>query len=196
MFFDIFEKNMQSNAHEVINNGWTTTVSLYIFPNNYVPRSARASKKRTKRIYKDIGKNGSDVGRGRKNCLAQKHGREIRNGVFQIISKSDYCFALAILTGCSFLNKDERYEKLNLNRNISLETLYTDDEITNVYEQSGLSKGGVRLDQLRDVYEGVLSAQNIDLVVFSKHNNDNIVYDSRTDNTDIIHRVNARVIFL
>ena len=196
MFFDIFEKNMQSNAHEVINNGWTTTVSLYIFLNNYVPRSARASKKPTKRIYKDIGKNGSDVGRGRKNCLAQKHGREIRNGVFQIISKSDYCFALAILTGCSFLNKDERYEKLNLNRNISHETLYTDDEITNVYEQSGLSKGGVRLDQLRDVYEGVLSAQNIDLVVFSKNNNDNIVYDSRTDNTDIIHRANARVIFL
>ena len=196
MFFDFFEKNMQSNAHEVINNGWTTTVSLYIFPNNYVPRSARAKKKNPSKIYKDIGKNGSDVGRGRKNCLAQKHGREIRNGVFQIISKSQHCFALALLTGCSFLNKDERYEKLNLNRNISLETLYTDDEITNVYEQSGLSKAGVRLDQLRDVYEGVLSAQNIDLVVFSKNNNDNIVYDSRTDNTGIIYRVNARVIFL
>jgi uncharacterized C2H2 Zn-finger protein len=195
MFFDLFEKSMQSNAHEVLDNGWTTTVSLYIFPNNYVPRLARRAKKNPK-MYRDIGKNGSDVGRGRKNCLAQKHGREIRNGVFQIISKSQHCFALAILTGCSFLNKDERYEKLNLNRNTSLETLYTDNEITSVYEQSGLCKGGVRLDQLRDVYEGVLNAQNIDLVVFSKNNKDNIVYDSRTDNTDIIHRANARVIFL
>ena len=196
MFFDFFEKNMQSNAHEVINNGWTTTVSLYIFPNNYVPRLAHTKKRKPSKLYKDLGKNGSDVGRGRKNCLAQKHGREIRNGVFQIISKSERCFALALLTGCSFLNKDERCEKLNLNRNHLLETLYTDDEITNVYEQSGLSKGGVRLDQLRDVYEGFLSSQNIDLVVFSKNNNDNIVYDSRTDNTDIIHRSNARVIFL
>jgi hypothetical protein len=94
---------MQSNAYEVLDNGWTTTVSLYIFPNNYVPRLARAKK--NSKIYKDVGKNGSDVGRGRKNCLAQKHGREIRNGVFQIISKSQHCFALAILTGCSFLNK-------------------------------------------------------------------------------------------
>ena len=50
MFFDFFEKNMQSNAHEVINNGWTTTVSLYIFPNNYVPRLARAKKTKFTKI--------------------------------------------------------------------------------------------------------------------------------------------------
>jgi hypothetical protein len=155
-----------------------------------------ALKKNPKTVYKDVGKNGSDVGRGRKNCTAQKHGREIRNGVFQIISKSDCCFALAILTGCSFLNKDKRYDKLNLNRNTSLEDLYTNDEITDVYEQSGLNKGGVRIDQLSSVYEGVLSAQNIDLVVFSKNNNDNIVYDSRLNNTDTICRANSKVIFL
>jgi hypothetical protein len=52
MFFDFFEKNMQSNAHEVINNGWTTTVSLYIFPTNYVPRSARAKKKNPQKFTK------------------------------------------------------------------------------------------------------------------------------------------------
>ena len=33
MFFNIFDRHMQSNAQEVINNGWHTTVSLYIFPN-------------------------------------------------------------------------------------------------------------------------------------------------------------------
>ncbi|CAB3977400.1 Hypothetical predicted protein [Paramuricea clavata] len=38
MFFDIFEKHMQSNAQEVIDDGWNTTISLYIFPNNYVPK--------------------------------------------------------------------------------------------------------------------------------------------------------------
>ena len=45
MFFDIFERHMQSNAQEIINDGWTATISLYIFPNNYVPRPARAQKK-------------------------------------------------------------------------------------------------------------------------------------------------------
>ena len=199
MFFDIFEKHMQSNAQEVIDDGWTTTVSLYIFPNNYVPRSRpQGAQKKIpkKKIYRAIGKNGSDVGHGRKNCVAQKYGREIRNGVFQINSKSDRCFALALLTGCSFLNKDERYDKINLNRNTLLDNVYTDNEITDVYKQCGLDKGGVRVDQLSSVYAGFLSGLNIDLVVFSKNNNDNIVYDSRTDNTDIIHRANAKVIFL
>ena len=198
MFFDIFEKHMQSNAQEVIDGGWSTTVSLYIFPNNYVPRlrPQNAQKKPKKKIYKALGKNGADIGRGRKNCIALKHGREIRNGVFQINSKSEHYFALALLTGRSFLNKDKRYDKLNLNRNTLLNNVYTDAEITNVYEQCGLDKGGVRIDQMSSVYAGFLSGQNIDLVIFSKNNNDNIVYDSRTDNTDIIHRANAKVIFL
>jgi hypothetical protein len=38
MFFDIFERHMQSNAKEVLDNGWSCTVSLYIFPNNYVAK--------------------------------------------------------------------------------------------------------------------------------------------------------------
>jgi hypothetical protein len=44
MFFYIFEHHMQSNAKEVIDNGWSCTVSLYIFPNNCVAR-----EKKTKR---------------------------------------------------------------------------------------------------------------------------------------------------
>jgi hypothetical protein len=38
MLFDIFEKHMQSNAKEILNNGWSSVVSVYIFPNNYTPR--------------------------------------------------------------------------------------------------------------------------------------------------------------
>jgi hypothetical protein len=45
MFFNIFERHMQSNAQEIINNGWHTTVSLYIFPNSYAPRQ---NKKKVK----------------------------------------------------------------------------------------------------------------------------------------------------
>jgi hypothetical protein len=37
MFLDIFERHVQSNAQEIINNGWSSFVSVYIFPNDYVP---------------------------------------------------------------------------------------------------------------------------------------------------------------
>ncbi|CAB3977956.1 Hypothetical predicted protein [Paramuricea clavata] len=194
MFFDIFEKHMQSNAQEVIDGGWSTTVSLYIFPNSYIPRTTKEKTVRKKQMYRSVGKNGTDVGRGRKK-LVQKHGREIRSGVFQVVSKSDCCFALALLTGRSFVDKDERYDKLSLNRNTPLEQLYTDDEITDVYEQCGLAVGGVSINQLPDVYERYLAVQNIDLVVFSK-NNDDIVYDSRMRGTDEICSTNLKIIFL
>jgi hypothetical protein len=46
MFFDAFEKHMQSNAQEVIDNGWQSTVSMYIFPNKYVPRKVSGKKKK------------------------------------------------------------------------------------------------------------------------------------------------------
>jgi hypothetical protein len=67
MFFDIFEKHMQSNAQEIIDDGWQTTISIYIFPNNYVPRRVRQPKKRREhRMYRHLGKNGSEIGMGRK----------------------------------------------------------------------------------------------------------------------------------
>ena len=105
MFFDIFERHMQSNAQEVIDDGWSSTISLFIFPNSYVPQSKSKNKKMA-RIYKNVGKNGSEFGRGRKHT-AKKHGCEVRHGVFQITGKSNRCFALALLVGRSFLNKDE-----------------------------------------------------------------------------------------
>ena len=36
MFFDIFERHMQSNAQEVINDGWTTTVSYILIFLSYI----------------------------------------------------------------------------------------------------------------------------------------------------------------
>ena len=41
LFFNISERHMQSNAQEVIDNGWQSIVSIYIFPNNYVRPRAR-----------------------------------------------------------------------------------------------------------------------------------------------------------
>ena len=67
MFFDIFERHMQSNAQEIIDDGWQTTISIYIFPNNYVPRRVRQpEKRRAHSMYRHLGKNGSEIGRGRK----------------------------------------------------------------------------------------------------------------------------------
>ena len=49
MFFDIFERHMQSNAQEILDNGWQSTISLYIFPNRYVPRKKNVRKKKQPR---------------------------------------------------------------------------------------------------------------------------------------------------
>ncbi|CAB3978337.1 DNA polymerase [Paramuricea clavata] len=203
MFFNIFEKHMQSNAQEIINNGWNTTVSLYIFPNNYVARTktSRVKKKKTQsKLYKYFGKNTTESGSGRKkNNPVFKHGREVRHGVFQIGNSNvkNSCLALALLVGKSYLHDDSDASKLKRNNNLPLSSIYTDDSITNMYTISQLPVGKpVRLDQLPDVYERYLKQDGIDLVVFSKQQADSIVYDSRLDANECLHRVTNDVIFL
>jgi hypothetical protein len=72
MFFDVFERHMQSNAQEIIDNGWQTTISIFIFPNNYVPRRVRQpSKKKRANMYRYLGKNGSEIGWGKKRKSLQ-----------------------------------------------------------------------------------------------------------------------------
>ena len=85
------------------------------------------------------------------------------------------CFAVALLVGRSFLQKDAHYNKLEKNRYLDLTELYTTDEITNVYTRCGMSVAPVRVDQLHIFYEKYLAVENIDLVVFSKTANDTIV---------------------
>jgi hypothetical protein len=178
LFFNIFERHMQSNAQEVIDNGWQSIVSIYIFPNNFVRPRTRKVINRVK-MYRGMGKNQSESGSAR---TARKHGRDLRNGVFQVSGNSNAkqsCFALALLLGKSFLQKDKHYEIANVNRNVDLTTMYTTDEITNVYKVVGIPVGPVRVDQCNLFYEKYLLPDNIDLVVFSKSQQDSIVYDSR-----------------
>ena len=191
LFFNIFERHMQSNAQEVLDNGWQSIVSIYIFPNNYVRPRTRKSVNKIK-MYRGLGKGQSEGGNAR---IAKKHGRDLRNGVFQVCGKQN-CFALALLLGKSFLQKDKHYELANVNRNVDLTTLYTNAEITNVYKTAGLSVGPVRIDQCILFYEKYLLPNNIDLVVFSKSQQDTIVYDSRLDGHAHIHRITNNVIFL
>ncbi|CAB3980304.1 DNA polymerase [Paramuricea clavata] len=193
---------MQSNAEEIINNGWNTTISLYIFPNNYVSRKKTSRvKKKTKqnKLYKYFGKNTTESGSGKKNNPALKHGREVRHGVFQIgvSNVKNCCLALALLVGKSYLHNDSDAHKLKRNSHIPLSSIYTDDAITNVYTVSQLPVGTpVRIDQLATVYEKYLKSDGIDLVVFSKQQADSIVYDSRLDADQHLHRVTNDVIFL
>ena len=63
MFFNIFERHMQSNAEEILNNGWSSTVSLYIFPNTYTPQSKKKKPRTKSFLYKKFGKNGSEAGK-------------------------------------------------------------------------------------------------------------------------------------
>ncbi|CAB3979927.1 Hypothetical predicted protein [Paramuricea clavata] len=172
MFLNIFERHMQSNAQEIINNGWSSVVSVYIFPNDYVPTNVKR-KKTNHRLYKHLGQNPKESGSGR--IIAQKHGREVRNGVFQVVSgTTKHCFALALLVGKSFLQKDKYFDILDRNRNADLTKLYTTDEINDVYIAAGLPVGSVRVDQL--FYEKYLAVDDIHLVVFSKSLDDSIVY--------------------
>ena len=115
LFFNIFERHMQSNAQEVIDNGWQSIVSIYVFPNNYVRPKLRKTMHRIK-MYRNLGKNSSEAGSARRRTV-QKHGREVQNGGFQVVSNvKQSCFAQALLVGKSFLQKDNRYTILNTNR--------------------------------------------------------------------------------
>ncbi|CAB3977264.1 DNA polymerase [Paramuricea clavata] len=202
MFFNIFEKHMQSNAQEIINNGWNTTVSLYIFPNDYVPRKKKPVKKKKindNRLYKYFGRNTSESGTGKQNEPVFKYGREARHGVFQIGNSNvrNCCLALALLVGKSYLHNDFNAAKLKRNSHIPLSDIYTDDAITNMYTVSQLPVGApVCINQLPVVYERYLKPDGIDLVVFSKQQADSIVYDSRLDTNQNLHRVTNEVIFL
>ncbi|CAB4036310.1 DNA polymerase [Paramuricea clavata] len=113
LFFNIFERHMQSNAEE------------------------RGDQQR----MVETRKNTSEAGSARRTV--QKHGRETRNGVFQVVAGNvkQNCFQYAILVGKSFLQKDERFKILHSNRNADLMKLYTCDEITNVYETAGVCVG-------------------------------------------------------
>ncbi|CAB4013528.1 Hypothetical predicted protein [Paramuricea clavata] len=199
MFFNIFEKHMQSNAQEIINNGWNTTVSLYIFPNTRTSRQQHVKKrKKQSRMYKYLGKNDTESGSGKKNDVALKHGREVRHGVFQIgkANVKNSCLALALLVGKSYLRNDTNAQKLKRNSNLTLSDLYTDEDITNVYTTSCLPVGPVRIKQLQYVYEKYLKPDGLDLVVFSKNQADSIVYDSRLHDNQRLHRITNDVIFL
>jgi hypothetical protein len=195
LFFNIFERHMQSNAQQVLDNGWQSIVSIYIFPNSYVRPKTRKTINRVK-MYRGMGKNLSEAGSAR---TAKKHGRDLRNGVFQVSGDSgtkQNCFALALLLGKSFLQKDKCYDIANVNRNVDLTTLYTPDEITNVYKTTGIAVGPVRVDQCDLFYKKYLLPDNVDLVVFSKSQQDSIVYDLRLDGFDHIHRITNNVVFL
>ena len=130
--------------------------------------------------------------------MVAKHGREVRHGVFQIgkTNVKNGCLALALLVGKSYLQNDTISKKLDRNRNLTLSELYSNNDITNVYTTSGIPIGPVCVGQLQLVYEKYLKPDCIDLVVFSKTQSDTIVYDSRLDANQQVHRITNNVIFL
>jgi hypothetical protein len=62
---------MQSNAQEIINNGWRTNVSLYIFQNSYKPRQSKKKTKKAPNLYKYFGKANAEAGCGKKMTWQQ-----------------------------------------------------------------------------------------------------------------------------
>ena len=184
-FYNIFERHMQSAAEEVLNRGWSSTVSVFVFPAGSVFNQSTLKKKQSK-MYKYLKKNVSEKGSGKK-CI-KKHNRELHKGVFQIcgdnFSVKDSCFVLALLVGKSFLDEDLISQRLKLKPNTELSLFYTETDILNVYKSANVEVGGVKVGDLDMFYNGYLTAFNIDLVVFSKCFFNKVVYDSRTDGTE------------
>ncbi|CAB3982341.1 DNA polymerase [Paramuricea clavata] len=194
LFFDVFERHMQSNAEVIINEGWQSTISIFIFPNNYVPRTIKRKKKNPK-MYAYLMKKPNEFGRGRKKT-ATKHGRDVRHGVFQIVGVTNCCFAYALCVARSFLHNDENCKKLKLNPNTTLTTLYENEQIHDMYKRCGVARGKVRVADLHLFYERILAKENTELVVFSKTQNDTVVYDSRVNRDGHVLRVNENIIYL
>ncbi len=196
-FYNIFEKHMQSGAEEVLNRGWSSTVSVFVFSAGSV-FNQNTQKRKQNKMYKYLKKNVSEKGAGKK-CI-KKHNRELHKGVFQIcgdnFSVKDSCFVLALLVGKSFLDEDHISQQLTLKPNTKLNLFYTETDILNVYKAANVEVGGVKVDDLDMFYNGYLTAFNIDLVVFSKCFFNKVVYDSRTDENVCLQRTNSRTIFL
>ncbi len=196
-FYNIFEKHMQSGAEEVLNRGWSSTVSVFVFPAGSVSKQSTLKRKQNK-MYKYLKKNVSEKGAGKKSI--KKHDRELHKGVFQICADNflakDSCFVLALLVGKSFLDDDRISQQLKLKPNANLNLFYTETDILNVYKTANVEVGGVKVADLDMFYNGYLTAFNIDLVVFSKRFFNKVVYDSRTNDNDCLQRTNPRTIFL
>ena len=98
--------------------------------------------------------------------------------------------------GKSYLQNDTISKKLERDRNLKLNKLYTNDDITDIYTCCNVLVGPVHIDQLHLFYANYLKPKGIDLVVFSKSQADSSVYDSRLDSNQQLHRITNDVIFL
>ena len=195
-FLNSFEKHMQSNK-ALTANGWSTEVTIQSFPNgiskNNKKNKLRKSSK--KKQYRYLGSVDNDS--GGVNKPLQKYGRLFRNGVFYVICDKlnklvkNCCFVVSLLVALSFLKKDEKSVKMERAPHNDCYVLYTSEQICDVYQKCGLSVGVVKTEDLHKVYTNFLAVQGVDLVVYSDKFENNIIYDSRTDeNGDLIKLTN------
>lgn len=165
-FLNTFERQMQSNQ-EIIANGWECTVVIQTFPSGQISNNKKKNPLvRKKKIYNRLNQaNENEGGGGKVNKTITKYDRKFRTGVFYIISTKltqcikKCCFALGILVGLSFLHKDSRYESMTKHPSKSIDDLFCVDEIRNVYQQSGIPEGEVKINQFSMMYENFLKVQ-------------------------------------
>ena len=184
-FLNVFEKNMQSNKN-LTAKGWETLVTIQTFPSGYTTNNKKlANKSRKKNYYKQLGNLNDDA--GGVGGIVKKYGRSFRNGVFQVICPKlnsvvkNCCFVVSLLIGLSFLNEDEECKKMKRAPHKGCDDLYTPDQIRHVYQAAGIPSGSVKTSDIPLFYSNFLAEQGVDLVVFSQNYDDNIIYDSRTD---------------
>lgn len=156
-FLDIFEKHAQSNSTQVLTEGFSTYVAIYVFPSD-VPMfsSSNLSRKNRKNMYRFLGKKNDDSGGGRFTKTVMRYGRDLRPGVFEIKcgDLSDVCsFVLSLLVSISFILKDERYLKIQKEFNICLDKLFSCDEVLCIYDATAIAMGPVRLHQVDVFYK-------------------------------------------
>ena len=195
-FMNSFEKHMQSNK-SLTANGWSTEVTIQTFPhgiskNNKKNKINNISKKKHYRFLGNVDNDSGGV-----NKTIQKYGRLFRNGVFYVICNKlnqivkNCCFVVSLLVALSFLKKDEKSSKMEREPHRDCSDLFTSEQICNVYQKCGISVGNVKTEDMVKVYSCFLEGQGVDLVVYSDNFDNNIIYDSRTDeNGDLIKLTN------
>ena len=183
---------MQSNK-SLTANGWSTEVTIQSFPHG-ISKNSKKNKLNNvnkKKQYRYLGSVDNDSGGVNKNI--QKYGRLFRNGVFYVICDKlnqvvkNCCFVVSLLVGLSFLKKDEKSVKMERTPHKDCYELFTSDQICDVYQKCGVPIGCVKTEDMSKVYSNFLAEQGVDLVVYSDKFDNNIIYDSRTDeNGDLI----------
>ena len=180
-------------------DGETNVVISYLHHINQSDQSimSHSTSDRNRNCVRHVTSNRTVSGTGK--CLPVKYDRQMQYGVYMVEPDcqpyTDCCFFLSVLIIKSYYENNQLYRHLECSAKIS--EVISVKEISDLYSKLGFEKcQHICNDDFQHIYENWLANLEYDLVVFySEDCNDVIIYDSRSDGTNLI-KLNDKVIFL